>query len=105
MAQVADWLAAMGPPNGRKFFILGRTDDLALNATKAENDTYNAGLAQARANAAQNLLDDSRRPLQRHRHAAFGLSDMSAVSALGSRSIGPFADQRSRIGAGTKHVR
>jgi hypothetical protein len=56
VAQVADWLAAMGPPNGRKFFILGRTDDLALNATKAENDTYNAGLAQARANAAQNLL-------------------------------------------------
>lgn len=55
-AQIAEWLALMGPPNGRKFFILGRTDDLAQNAIKAENDTYNAGLALARAGAAQNLL-------------------------------------------------
>jgi hypothetical protein len=50
------WIADLGPANGRKFYIVGRTDDLALGATEAENNTYNDGLALRRANAAKDAL-------------------------------------------------
>ncbi|MFY0534322.1 hypothetical protein [Nannocystis pusilla] len=54
--QLTSWLAALGTPHGRKFYVLGRTDDLKLAGTKTENDTYNNTLATQRANAARNAL-------------------------------------------------
>ena len=43
-------------PNGRKFFIVGRTDDLMQGGNLAENGSYNDGLADARAAAAAAAL-------------------------------------------------
>ncbi|MCY1013791.1 hypothetical protein OV079_51360 [Nannocystis pusilla] len=54
--QLTSWIAALGTPHGRKFYVLGRTDDLKLAGTKSENDTYNNTLATQRANAARNAL-------------------------------------------------
>ncbi|WAS94936.1 hypothetical protein [Nannocystis punicea] len=54
--QLTSWLAELGAPNGRKYYVLGRTDDLKLLGNKAENDTYNNSLATLRANAARDAL-------------------------------------------------
>lgn len=54
--QLTSWLAALGTPHGRKFYVLGRTDDLKLAGNKSENDTYNNTLATQRANAARDAL-------------------------------------------------
>ncbi|MDC0715773.1 hypothetical protein [Nannocystis bainbridge] len=54
--QLTTWIAALGTANGRKFYVLGRTDDLKLNGNKAENDTYNNTLATRRAEAARDAL-------------------------------------------------
>lgn len=54
--QLTAWLTALGTPHGRKFYVLGRTDDLKLSGTKSENDTYNNALATSRANAARDAL-------------------------------------------------
>ena len=55
-SRLRQWLADLPPANGRKFFIIGRTDDLKFAATEADNNTYNDGLALARANAAKAAL-------------------------------------------------
>ncbi len=55
-AQIRSWLAALGAPNGRKYFVVGRTDDLKQGGTLPDNDTYNDALANARAAAAADAL-------------------------------------------------
>lgn len=54
--QIGAWITALGTPNGRKFFVVGRADDLRLGGTLAENTSYNDGLALSRANAARDVL-------------------------------------------------
>jgi len=76
VAQLMTWLAALGPPNGRKFFVVGRTDDLWSSGNLAENKTANDGLADARAAAAAAALVSAGVPAgdvtSRHESVAWG---------------------------------
>lgn len=55
-AQLSTWVNALGTASGRKYYVLGRTDDLKRGGTKADNDSYNNDLALRRANAARDAL-------------------------------------------------
>jgi hypothetical protein len=74
-SELGAWLAAFGPPNGRKYYIVGRTDDLKFNGTLDENNTYNDGLADRRAAAASAALQqagaDPSAIVMRHERVAF----------------------------------
>ena len=75
VSQLRQWLADLGPANGRKYYIVGRTDDLKFNGTLDENNTYNDGLADSRAAAASTALQqagaDPSAITVRHERAAF----------------------------------
>ncbi|HVY14338.1 MAG TPA: hypothetical protein VHB27_03860 [Rhodopila sp.] len=75
VSQLRQWLADFGPANGRKYYVVGRTDDLKFNGTLDENNTYNDGLADKRAAAASTALQqagaDPSRITVRHERAAF----------------------------------
>jgi hypothetical protein len=56
-SKVRTWIAALGAPAGtRKYYVVGRTDDLKYNADQTDNTNYNNDLADARAGAARTLL-------------------------------------------------
>lgn len=54
--ELAAWNLALGPANGRKFYVVGRTDDLKFSDTLAGNNSYNATLAGQRKQAAVDAL-------------------------------------------------
>lgn len=56
VAELAAWNHAIGDPNGRKFYVVGRTDDLKFRADRVGNDEYNGGLARDRTQAAVDAL-------------------------------------------------
>lgn len=77
--RLRQWIAALGTPAGtRTYFIVGRTDDLKFSATESENNTYNDGLADARAAAAKAILQaagvNAADIIVRHESAAFSLA-------------------------------
>jgi hypothetical protein len=75
VSQVRQWLVDFGPANGRKYYVVGRTDDLWQNVTLADNNTHNDTLADSRAAAARSLLlqagADSAAISSRHERVAF----------------------------------
>lgn len=63
VTQLKSWIAALGPPNARKYFVVGRTDDLKWAGTAEENEAYNDVLASDRAAAAVRALEQAGVPL------------------------------------------
>lgn len=56
-SRLRSWINALGTPAGtRKFYVVGRTDDLKYNADEGDNNTYNNSLADRRAAAAKTTL-------------------------------------------------
>ncbi|WP_140635948.1 OmpA family protein [Methylibium rhizosphaerae] len=75
-SRLRNWINALGTPSGtRKFYVVGRTDDLKYNATEADNNSYNNDLADRRANAAKTALINAGVPttdiIVRHETEAF----------------------------------
>lgn len=80
--RLRQWIAALGTPAGtRKYFVVGRTDDLKYSATEAENNAYNNDLADARAEAAKASLIaagvSAADIIVRHESAAFSVAPPS----------------------------
>ncbi len=75
-AKINSWIAAIGGAAGRKFYVVGRTDDLKFGGTESDNNTYNDGLADRRAQAAADALIAAGVPsasvVQRHERSGFG---------------------------------
>lgn len=58
--KLTEWVKALGPVQGtRRYFLVGRTDDLKYGATLAGNNSYNDALAQRRLDKARQLLLDA----------------------------------------------
>ena len=55
-AQIRSWINAPGSPNGRKYYVVGRTDDLWQGEMLDGNNSHNNGLADPRAQAAKDTL-------------------------------------------------
>lgn len=86
------WISQLGAPAGtRKFYVVGRTDDLKYNATEADNNSYNNDLADRRALAAKNALIAAGVPaadiICRHESLAFSPAMPGAEASLAPSRI------------------